>query len=127
MKSRTRIIRNHDVEILIAEDSPTQAEQLRYLLAEAGYRVAVATNGKQALDLALKRPPSLVITDVMMPEMDGLEFCKRIKSEARLRDIPVVLLTSLSSLLDVVKVLECGADNCEEILRLDYVGLEKYV
>src|SRR5712691_5471415 len=99
------------VEILVAEDSPTQAEQLKHLLTEQGYAVMVATNGKQALAAAHQRKPTLIISDVVMPEMDGYAFCKEIKSQAELKDVPVILLTSLSSAQDVIKGLECGADN----------------
>lgn len=99
------------IGILIAEDSPTQAEQLRGLLENNGYRVTVAANGKDALEAALKRPPALVVSDIMMPEMDGYALCKEIKSEEKLKDIPVVLLTQLSTPEDVIKGLQCGADN----------------
>jgi two-component system sensor histidine kinase/response regulator len=98
-------------EILIAEDSPTQAEQLTHSLTTRGYAVTVARNGKQALASALQTKPAMVITDVVMPEMDGYTLCKEIKSLAALKDVPVVLLTSLSRPQDIVKGLECGADS----------------
>ncbi|HUY14644.1 MAG TPA: response regulator [Terriglobia bacterium] len=99
------------VEILVAEDSPTQAEQLKHYLTARGYTVTVVGNGKQALAAALERKPRLVITDIVMPEMDGYDLCKEIKSQAGLADVPVILLTSLSTAHDVLKGLECGADN----------------
>jgi DNA-binding response OmpR family regulator len=99
------------VEILIAEDSLTQAEQLKYLLEEQGYRVTVAANGKKALDLVRTRKPRLIISDIMMPEMDGYTLCRTIKSDAATKDIPVILLTSFSSPDDVIKVLDSNADN----------------
>src|SRR5713101_5370439 len=71
----------------------------------------VAANGNQALAAAHQRKPTLIISDVVMPEMDGYAFCKEIKSQAELKDVPVILLTSLSSAQDVIKGLECGADN----------------
>jgi len=99
------------VEILVAEDSPTQAIQLKHLLEEAGYSVRTTDNGKQAL-VALRRwKPALVISDIMMPEMDGYTLCKVIKSNKRLKEIPVFLLTSLSSPEDIIMGLKCGADN----------------
>jgi len=97
--------------ILIAEDSPTQAEKLSHYLSARGYAVAVARNGKQALAAALKSKPAMVITDVVMPEMDGYTLCKQIKSSPSLRCVPVVLVTSLSRPQDIVKGLECGADS----------------
>jgi len=98
-------------EILIVEDSPTQVELLKYLLERHGYPVLAADNGKQALALLDKHKPALVISDIVMPEMNGYELCRRIKSADIKRDIPVILLTSLTSAEDVLDGLECGADN----------------
>lgn len=98
-------------EILIAEDSQTQAEQLSHYLSARGFAVTVARDGKQALAAALHSNPAMVISDVVMPEMDGYTLCKKIKSLVALRDVPVVLLTSLSGPQDIVRGLECGADS----------------
>ena len=98
-------------EILIAEDSPTQAEKLRYLLEEDGYSVIAVSNGRQALAEAHRRKPTLIVSDVVMPEMDGYALCREIKRTEELKNIPVVLLTSLSDIRDIMKGLECGADN----------------
>ncbi len=98
------------VIILIAEDSPTQAEELKFLLEENGYRVAAAPNGREALASARKEAPTLIISDVVMPEMDGFEFCREIKADKALQTIPVLLLTSLASPNDVIQGLESGAD-----------------
>ncbi len=97
--------------ILIVEDSLTQAKRLERLLAENGYIVHVARNGIEGLAAAAKTKPSVIITDVMMPEMDGFEMCRCIKNDGALKDIPVVLLTSLSDPKDVIRGLQCGADN----------------
>jgi len=102
---------NQTVEILIAEDSPTQAQKLQYILEQQGYHVSVAANGALALAAAQKRKPTLIISDVVMPEMDGYELCRRVKSEATLADIPVILVTTLSDPKDVIRGLECRADN----------------
>jgi two-component system sensor histidine kinase/response regulator len=98
-------------EILIAEDSQTQAEQLFHYLNAQGYAVTVTRNGKQALASALQSKPAMIITDVVMPEMDGYTLCREVKRLAALKDVPVVLLTSLSGPQDIVKGLECGADS----------------
>ena len=111
-----------DGRILIVEDSPTQAEELRYLLEEHGYRVTAATSGAQALAAARKEKPALILSDIVMREMDGYAFCKAVKSEDQLKDVPVILVTSLSSARDVIKGLECGADN---FIRKPYE--EKYL
>ena len=98
-------------EVLIAEDSLTQAEKLKYLLEEQHYVVTAVTNGKQALEAARKHPPSIIISDIVMPEMDGHALCKEIKADKALQKTPVVLLTSLSGVEEVLKALECGADS----------------
>jgi PAS domain S-box-containing protein len=99
------------IEILIAEDSPTQAAQLEHHLTARGYRVVTARNGREALACALQKKPHLIITDVVMPEMDGFVLCKQVKSQPSLKDVPVILVTSLSGPQDVLQGLECGADN----------------
>jgi two-component system sensor histidine kinase/response regulator len=98
-------------EILLAEDSQTQAEKLSHYLITWGFAVTVAKDGRQALAAALQSKPAIVITDVVMPEMDGYTLCKEIKSLPALKDVPVVLLTSLSGPQDIVRGLECGADS----------------
>lgn len=97
--------------ILIAEDSPTQAQRLKYILEQKGYDVEVTTHGRQALDAARRRKPVLLISDVVMPEMNGYELCKSIKSDAALGDVPVILVTTLSDAQDVIQGLECRADH----------------
>jgi two-component system, sensor histidine kinase and response regulator len=99
------------VEILIAEDSPTQAQRLQHILEQQGYRVTHAANGRLAFDAARQSKPTLIISDVVMPEMDGYELCRRIKSEAGLAGTPLILVTTLSDPQDVIRGLECGADN----------------
>ena len=99
------------LKILIAEDSPTQAQRLRHILERQGYTVAVAGNGRQALEMAPAFGPALIVSDVVMPEMDGYELSRRIKEDAGLRDTPVILVTTMSDPQDVIRGLECGADN----------------
>ena len=96
--------------ILIVEDSPTQAEQLRHLLDEHDYEVTVATNGKKGLAAARTHKPALIITDIVMPVMDGYELCHALKEDEALTDIPIILLTSLSNLDDVMRGVNAGAD-----------------
>ena len=98
-------------DILIVEDSRTQAEQLRHILEQSGYHVRVARDGATALTKLQDDLPSLIITDINMPVMDGYELCRRIKDDQRTANIPVMLLTTLSDPLDVMRGLECGADN----------------
>ncbi|OIO02312.1 MAG: hypothetical protein AUJ51_06565 [Elusimicrobia bacterium CG1_02_56_21] len=118
-------------EILIAESSPTQAEQLKYLLENKGYKTACARNGREALAWLAKNLPTLVVSDIMMPEMNGFELCRKIKTDPRLRALPVILLTTLTGPEDILRGLECGADSfinkpCEEqylLSRINYILL----
>jgi DNA-binding response OmpR family regulator/anti-sigma regulatory factor (Ser/Thr protein kinase) len=98
-------------DILIAEDSATQAQRLRHILETHGYQVMAAANGRLALEMARKQRPDLIISDVMMPEMTGYELCASVKADAMLSDVPVILVTTLSDPQDVIRGLECRADN----------------
>ncbi|MDP2627331.1 MAG: response regulator [Candidatus Rokubacteria bacterium] len=97
--------------ILVVEDSRTQAERLQLLLDVAGYRVDVASNGREGLERARLSRPDLIISDVVMPEMDGYDFCRALKSTEELRRIPFVLLTQRGAPQDVIRGFQCGADN----------------
>src|SRR5665647_734361 len=96
--------------ILIVEDSPTQAKALKYILEKHGYQVESAANGLEALAALELILPLTVISDIVMPEMDGYSLCRQIKGHSALHEIPVILLTSLSEPEDVIMGLECGAD-----------------
>nr|WP_229498897.1 response regulator [Pseudoduganella ginsengisoli] len=96
---------------MIVEDSPTQAERLRRLIQSVHYKARVAANGRLALEAIRERKPHLVLSDIVMPEMDGYELCRAIKSDNDLRDIPVILVTSLTDPKDIIRGIECGADN----------------
>ena len=100
-----------EIEILIVEDSPTQAERLLRLIQSKSYRVRVAGNGRLALAMLREHPPQLVLSDIIMPEMNGYELCSAIKSDPELRGIPVILVTTLNDAKDIIRGIECGADN----------------
>jgi two-component system, sensor histidine kinase and response regulator len=104
-------IKPDEIEILIVEDSPTQAERLRRLIQSLHYNARVASNGQLALAAIRERKPHLVLSDIVMPEMNGYELCRAIKSDPTLRDIPVILVTSLNDPKDIIRGIECGADN----------------
>lgn len=97
--------------ILIAEDSRIQAEMLRQLLVDTGYQVRVACNGAQALQMARLERPDLLVSDVTMPVMDGFELCRSIRKDGDLRALPVILLTAMTGIKDIVNGLNAGADN----------------
>lgn len=100
-----------EVEILVVEDSQTQALYLERVLERTGYRISVVHDGRQALDYLADHQPTLVLSDIVMPGIDGYELCRRIKSDQRLKEVPVILVTFLSDPGDILRGLECGADN----------------
>src|SRR3990170_2706251 len=97
--------------ILVVEDSATQAEQLRLLLEGEGYAVEVAADGREGLERVRRAAPDLIISDVVMPEMDGYAFCRAVKSAPATSALPFVLLTERRTALDILRGLEHGADN----------------
>ena len=97
--------------ILIVEDSLTQALQLKALLEKYRCTVTMAGDGIEALNCIEHSLPDIIISDVIMPRMDGYELCQTLKSRKETASIPVILVTSLTDPRDVVKGLTCGADN----------------
>ena len=97
-------------KILIVDDSPTQAKHLEQVLKAHGYRVFVTKNGSEALDHILAHHLDLVISDILMPEMDGFELCRRVRKIEAVKCLPIILLTHLNDPADVMHSLEVGAD-----------------
>ncbi len=97
--------------ILIVEDEADNLELLNMMLGNMGYNTDLANDGMEALELLEKNLPDLVISDVMMPRLNGFELCKRIKDDENTRLIPVVLLTGLDSTEDRIHGIKAGADD----------------
>jgi DNA-binding response OmpR family regulator len=97
--------------ILIVEDSQTQAMRLHNLLTSKGYLADVVFSGPAACDYLARQCPAMVISDIVMPGMDGYALCRRIKNAPDTKAVPVILLTTLSDVEDIVRGLDCGADN----------------
>lgn len=102
---------NAGVSVLIAEDSRIQAQILEARLVEAGFDVRVAENGAIALQRIAEHRPDIVISDIEMPVMTGYEFCRAVKQDRTLKNIPFILLSTLSDPEDIIRGLHCGADN----------------
>lgn len=130
---KNNLTENRTVRILIAEDSNTQREQLKYVLEKNNYEVIAAQDGLEALEILKQTEADLVLSDIVMPDMDGYELCRAIKTSPILRHIPVMLLTNLSDPHDVIKGLQAGADNFitkpyeEKFLlsRINYILINK--
>ncbi len=97
--------------VVVVEDSRTQAEYLSHLLEIEGASVVVAASGAEALAAIRAHPPEAVLTDIVMPGMDGYELCRKIKADPHIATIPVILVTQLHDPSDVLKGLEAGAEN----------------
>jgi two-component system, NtrC family, sensor kinase len=95
-------------EILVVDDLPANLRLLAGILAEQGYNVRPARDGLQALSIAQNIPIDLILLDIMMPEMDGYEVCKQLKSDVRTRDIPVIFISAINEVLDKVKAFSLG-------------------
>ena len=94
--------------ILIVDDEPPIVDMLAYNLQRANYEVIIARDGQEALDIAMQEQPDLIILDLMLPRLDGLEVCRALRKE---RDVPIIMLTARDGEVDRVVGLELGADD----------------
>ena len=97
--------------ILVVEDEPDIAELVKYHLEKAGLPARVIGDGKQALDLIVREQPALVVLDLMLPGLDGMEVCRRLRGSPATRGIPVIMLTAKAEEVDRIVGLEMGADD----------------
>ncbi len=97
--------------ILVVDDEEDILELVRYNLQREGYQVVLAASGEKALKLAHQQTPDLIVLDLMLPEMDGLDVARRLKADSRCRTIPIVMLTAKGEEADVVTGLELGAED----------------
>jgi adenylate cyclase len=95
--------------ILVVDDTPANIQSLAAILKQNGYQISVATNGRQALEVLERVQPDLILLDVIMPEMDGFETCRRLKSSESWKQIPVIFLTAKTETTDIVQGFELGA------------------
>ncbi len=110
--------------ILIVENEPNNLTLLRDLLQVSGYSTIEATNGKKGVELAKSKKPDLILMDIMMSEMDGLEATRILKADATTSNIPILALTSYAMMGDKERILEAGCDgylakpfNIQELLK----------
>jgi len=94
--------------ILIVEDEPSLADSVRYNLVREGFDVTIATDGREAIEAFRRERPALVILDLMLPEVSGLDVCRTIRDES---DVPIIMVTAKDSEADKVTGLELGADD----------------
>ncbi len=107
MVPKTRLI----PKILVVDDEPDAVELIRFNLRAAGYEVLTAGDGDEALKKARQLLPNLILLDLMLPEVDGLEVCKILRRDSRVSGIPIIMLTAKAAEIDRVLGLELGADD----------------
>jgi two-component system, sensor histidine kinase and response regulator len=95
-------------DILIVDDSPANLMLLGHILKDFGYKVRPVLNGNMALQVAEKEKPDLILLDIMMPDIDGFEVCKRLKQSEKLSEIPIIFISASNSTEDIVKALASG-------------------
>ncbi|MCB2134743.1 MAG: phosphate regulon transcriptional regulator PhoB [Rhodobacteraceae bacterium] len=97
--------------VLVVEDEPAQREILAYNLDAEGFRVIQADNGEEALLLVAEDAPDLIVLDWMLPNVSGIEVCRRLKSRPETKAVPIIMLSARSEEVDLVRGLETGADD----------------
>ena len=102
--------RSDALRVLVVDDNRTIRELLAEALGDAGYRVSVAEDGADALDAALTDPPDLVVTDLLMPAMDGAALCRRLMTDPRTRAVPVLVVTDLPAAAAGARLAGCPSD-----------------
>jgi two-component system, OmpR family, alkaline phosphatase synthesis response regulator PhoP len=97
--------------VLVVDDIPQNVELMQAYLETLNCTVHVAVDGIDALEKVPKVNPDLILLDIMMPRMSGFEVCRRLKADARTRDIPILMVTALNELGDIERGVECGTDD----------------
>ena len=97
--------------ILLVDDEPMGLEVLHGLLSTENYNLAFATNGTEAIEQALELKPDVILLDVMMPDIDGFEVCRRLRTDPILADVPIIMLTALDDRESRLEGIEAGADD----------------
>ena len=103
--------RSDQPTVLLVEDEPSQREVLAYNLEAEGFRVMQAADGEEAMEIVADTPPDVIVLDWMMPNVSGIEVCRRLKSRPETRSIPVIMLSARSEEVDRIRGLETGADD----------------
>ena len=103
--------RDAQIKVLVVDDERNILDIIKFNLEVEGYEVITSRDGEEALRLVQELKPDLILCDIMMPELDGLEVCRRLKSDGRTNQIPVVMLSARTQAQDKVASIEAGADD----------------
>ncbi len=97
--------------VLLVEDSPTQAQQIKEVLESVGLTVRIANDGPDGIRDALENPPDLIVLDIKLPSMDGYQVCRRLKRAEETQNVPVIMLTDKAGAKETMTGLKAGADD----------------
>src|SRR5674476_43730 len=100
---------NKKASILIVDDNPQNLQLLGSIIYEQGYNVSISSSGAHALESIDQQAPDLIMLDIQMPEMDGFEVCKILKSDTQTKDIPIIFLTAVTDSENIIHGFELGA------------------
>lgn len=116
-------IKFSDSRVLVVDDNAQNLELLVAYLDSLGCKVATAADGVEALGLVQQQEFDLILLDIMMPRMSGFEVCRKLKSDPRTREIPIIMVTALNELADIERGVECGTDDfiTKPVNRLELV------
>ena len=104
-------MKKKDIKILLVDDEPDVIEIIRYNLDQEGYKIYTASDGKEAIEKAKKKIPHLIIMDVMMPKMDGIDACEQLRNDIRFNDTIIMFLTARGEDYSYVAAFDAGADD----------------
>lgn len=102
---------NNEVKILLIEDDPFLLSMYATKFELEGFKIATADNGEKGLEMAVKENPDIILLDILMPKMNGFEVLERLKSDPKIKDVPVILLTNLNQKDEVERGMALGADD----------------
>jgi two-component system, OmpR family, alkaline phosphatase synthesis response regulator PhoP len=109
-------------KILIVDDEPDVLEFLSYNFKKNDYKVSVAASGKEGIETADSEDPDLIISDIMMPDVDGIEMCKRIREHVKFKNTPFIFLTAVNDDYKVLYAMGAGADQiASKPVRFEYL------
>lgn len=97
--------------ILVVDDAPDNLKLLERLLGKQGYRIQICQSGREALQIVSRLRPTLIILDIIMPEMDGYEVCRQLRLNSRTKDIPIIFLSAMDKTEDIVRGFQLGASD----------------
>lgn len=105
------MVKKEEIRILLVDDEPDILEIIRFNLTREGYKVFTANDGKEAIDLAILRQPHLIILDIMMPKMDGIQTCEKLREDGRFNDAIILFLTARGEEYSQLAAYDVGADD----------------